>query len=110
MDFDAVLSRLEGLEESIITSLLERAQIPAHQGDYELAPNGPIRNENGSLLVSWLAHREKREALSGLFDCPEERPFTKGLAEGLAEGLAAPAPDALRAEALALALIMLRPR
>ena len=81
LDFDAVLRRLEGLEESIITSLLERAQFPLQAEIYGATAKGLNGDENGNLLASWLAYREKREALCGLFDLPEERPFTKGLAE-----------------------------
>ncbi len=76
---DQVAAQLEGLEESIIYRLLDRAQFAANAGIYQRdalpMPGYPGR----SFLEVRLQLQEEVDAIFGRFMVPEERPFSREL-------------------------------
>ncbi|MDG5813579.1 chorismate mutase [Chitinispirillales bacterium ANBcel5] len=71
-----IASRLEGLEETIISKLIERAQWHTNPTAYQEGKSGFGNNEKRSLLELRLSYQEEMDALFGRFCVPEERPFT----------------------------------
>lgn len=82
MELRAVTKKLEGLEESIIVHLCERAQFRSNSQIY--APLGRGDTEDmagGNLFDLRLRDWESVESLFGRFLKPEEKPFQSGLPE-----------------------------
>ena len=83
MNFDFQLDRiasiLEGLEESIVYKLLDRAQFARNPGAYSESESGFPEYPGESLLDVRLKFQEDMDARFGRFEVPEERPFTSKL-------------------------------
>jgi chorismate mutase len=79
LDLSFIAARLEGLEETIITRLIDRAQFSANGSIYKKGHSG-FKGENQlSLFTIRLTQQEQMDARFGRFCVPEERPFTKDL-------------------------------
>lgn len=79
LDLAFIAARLEGLEETIITRLIDRAQFCANEIVYTKGHSG-FKGENQlSLFTIRLTQQEQMDARFGRFCVPEERPFTKDL-------------------------------
>ncbi|EFK11727.1 chorismate mutase [delta proteobacterium NaphS2] len=74
-----IAAQLEGLEETIITKLIDRAQFKANLVAYKAGKSGFDGVENESLFDLRLRYHEEMDAYFGRFCVPEERPFTPGL-------------------------------
>ncbi|MBN1131241.1 MAG: hypothetical protein JXA71_19785 [Chitinispirillaceae bacterium] len=72
---NTIASRLEGLEETIITKLIDRAQFCVNRIIYEPGSSGFRNNRKRSLFAIRLYYQEHMDALFGRFTVPEERPF-----------------------------------
>jgi len=70
-----IAETLEGLEETIIFKVIDRAQFRHNPQIYELGKSGFDGAHNESLFSLRLRHQEKMDALFGRFCMPEERPF-----------------------------------
>ena len=70
---------LEGLEETIIFKLIDRAQFRFNPSVYKPGKSRFAGAARQSLFSLRLWHQEKMDALFGRFCVPEERPFCKGL-------------------------------
>ncbi|HEQ71747.1 MAG TPA: chorismate mutase [Spirochaetia bacterium] len=79
IDLETIALRLEGLEETIIYHLIERAQYRVNGIVYEPGKNGFTGFEKESLLDIRLLYHERMDAEFGRFVVPEERPFNPGL-------------------------------
>jgi chorismate mutase len=71
--------QLEGLEETIITKLIDRAQFKANLVVYKSGQSGFEGAENESLFDLRLRYQEEMDAYFGRFCVPEERSFTQNL-------------------------------
>ena len=80
-DLRNVAARLEGLEESIIVALIERAQFCLNPRVYIPGESGFEDAGELSLLDLRLRMQEEVEAVFGRFMVPEERPFSANLPE-----------------------------
>jgi chorismate mutase len=78
-DLDLIAAKLEGLEETIIAKLIDRAQFKVNQNIYQEGASGFDGAEGCSLFFMRLRRQEEMDALFGRFRVPEERPFTKEL-------------------------------
>jgi len=72
---DAIAARLEGLEETIISKLIDRAQFRANARIYRKGESGFTGEKYRSLFHLRLLFHEKMDAQFGRFCVPEERPF-----------------------------------
>ncbi len=81
LDLDRIAARLEGLEETIILRLIDRAQFRANLAVYEKGRSGFEGAGDASLFELRLRYHEEMDAVFGRFRVPEERPFTAGLPE-----------------------------
>jgi len=79
LDLTFIAARLEGLEETIISKLVDRAQFCANSVVYELGQSGFAGETSQSLFGLRLLQQEQLDARFGRFCAPEERPFTKDL-------------------------------
>ena len=79
IDLDAIALRLEGLEETIIHHLIERAQFRLNGVVYEPGKSAFSGFDRDSLLDIRLLYHERMDAEFGRFCVPEERPFNPGL-------------------------------
>ncbi len=79
LDLDRIAARLEGLEETIILRLIDRAQFRANRVVYERGRSGFEGAGEESLFELRLRYHEEMDAVFGRFRVPEERPFTAGL-------------------------------
>jgi chorismate mutase len=79
IDLEAVALRLEGLEETIIHHLIERAQYRLNPVVYEPGRSAFEGFDRESLLDIRLLYHERMDAEFGRFCVPEERPFSSGL-------------------------------
>jgi len=79
MELAHVTTVLEGLEETIISKLIDRAQFRVNQVVYEAGQSGFEGEPHRSLFGIRLSHHEQMDALFGRFCVPEERPFTQPL-------------------------------
>jgi chorismate mutase len=70
---------LEGLEETIIFKLIDRAQFRHNPTVYEKGKSGYSGAHDESLFSLRLRFQEEMDALFGRFCLPEERPFCKKL-------------------------------
>ena len=79
IDLHWIAQQLEGLEETIISKLIDRAQFRANAAVYQPGKSG-FNNEPGlSLFGLRLRHQEEMDARFGRYCVPEERPFTADL-------------------------------
>jgi chorismate mutase len=85
LDLSLIAARLEGLEETIIFKLIDRAQFSANLSIYEQGKSGFSSESSHSLFELRMFHQERMDAQFGRFCVPEERPFTKGLPESQRE-------------------------
>ncbi|MBI2661462.1 hypothetical protein HYX09_04340 [Candidatus Woesearchaeota archaeon] len=75
-----IRGRLQALEETIIFSLIERAQYRLNHGIYEVNGSGFYRHNTASRLERALQQQELLIGGSnGMFDAPEVRPFSPNL-------------------------------
>lgn len=99
MDLAHIAARLEGLEETIIGRLVDRAQWKRNGSAYLPGRSGFTGEPSLSLFEIRLLYQERMDALFGRFEVPEERPFTPGLPPPRRtvklppSGLAIPEPD-----------------
>jgi len=78
-DLARVVETLEGLEETIISKLIDRAQFKLNPSIYEPGASGFDGESTRSLFEIRLSYQERMDAAFGRFCVPEERPFTKRL-------------------------------
>ena len=74
-DLSKISSVLEGLEETIIFKLIDRAQFRYNPSVYKKGKSGFKGAHDESLFTLRLRFQEKMDALFGRFCVPEERPF-----------------------------------
>lgn len=79
LDLDVIASRLEGLEETIVSKLIDRAQFSRNKLAYEPGKSGFEGGGPESLFVLRLRYQEEVDAVFGRFTVPEERPFCRDL-------------------------------
>lgn len=79
LDLSFIAARLEGLEETIISKLIDRAQFCTNSTVYKTGESGFIGDASHSLFEIRLIEQEQMDARFGRFCAPEERPFTKDL-------------------------------
>lgn len=79
MELDRVAAELEGLEETIILRLIDRAQFHVNTRAYRAGESGFSGEPESSLFELRLRHHEEMDAQFGRYRVPEERPFTSGL-------------------------------
>ncbi|MHC4887340.1 MAG: chorismate mutase family protein, partial [Planctomycetota bacterium] len=85
LDLQLIAARLEGLEETIISAIIERAQFLANPVVYEAGNSGFVGGESMSLLEVRLKEQETMDARFGRYRVPEERPFCDELPESCRE-------------------------
>ena len=75
VDLNVIAAHLEGLEETIIHRLIDRAQFRRNPAAY--SPGGSGFNDAGDrcLFDLRLRYQEEMDAVFGRFEVPEERPF-----------------------------------
>ncbi|MBD3242872.1 MAG: chorismate mutase [Chitinivibrionales bacterium] len=74
-----VAALLEGLEETIIFKLIDRAQFRVNEIAYVPGKSGFEGEHERSLFVLRLRRQEEMDAMFGRYCVPEERPFTTEL-------------------------------
>jgi len=74
-DLAKIAAALEGLEETIIFKLIDRAQFRHNPTVYEKGRSGFTGTHNQSLFSLRIRFQEKMDAQFGRFCLPEERPF-----------------------------------
>ena len=79
LDLNLIAAHLEGLEETIIHRLVDRAQFHANAVAYESGKSGFENATDESLFELRLRHHEEMDAVFGRFVVPEERPFHRDL-------------------------------
>ena len=101
LSLDRIAATLEGLEETIISKLIDRAQFRVNRPAYTPGRSGFTGEGERSLFELRLRYTEKMDAQFGRFCVPEERPFTRRLPRSRREvnlpptGLHLPAFDAV---------------
>ncbi len=80
-DLNVIASRLEGLEETIIYKLINRAQFRVNEAAYLEGKSGFGDGEGRSLFRLRLLYQEEFDAKFGRYCVPEERPFCSDLPE-----------------------------
>ncbi len=78
-DLDKIAADLEGLEETIIARLIDRAQFRRNLLAYQPGKSGFKGEAALSLFALRLKFQEEMDACFGRFSVPEERPFNKNL-------------------------------
>ena len=78
-DIDKIATDLEGLEETIIARLIDRAQFRRNRLAYQPGKSGFKGETELSLFALRLKFQEEMDACFGRFAVPEERPFNKNL-------------------------------
>ena len=78
-DLDKIATDLEGLEETIIARLIDRAQFRRNRLAYRPGESGFMGETELSLFALRLKFQEEMDACFGRFAVPEERPFNKNL-------------------------------
>jgi chorismate mutase len=79
LNLDRIAARLEGLEETIIYKLIDRAQFAENGIIYEPGKSGFEASGNLSLFDLRLRRQEEMDSDFGRFCVPEERPFNRDL-------------------------------
>ncbi len=78
-DLDKIAADLEGLEETIIARLIDRAQFRQNLMVYQPGKSGFTGETELSLFALRLKFQEEMDACFGRFAVPEERPFNQNL-------------------------------
>ena len=78
-DLDRIATDLEGLEETIIARLIDRAQFKRNHIAYQPGKSGFKGEGELSLFALRIRYQEEMDACFGRFAVPEERPFNKTL-------------------------------
>jgi len=78
-DLHLIAAHLEGLEETIISKLIDRAQFYANLRVYKKGQSGFVNENRLSLFEIRLLYQERMDSQFGRFCVPEERPFDKKL-------------------------------
>lgn len=78
-DLAVIAAHLEGLEETIISKLIDRAQFKINHAVYTAGRSGMAGADEESLFDLRLRYTEEMDALFGRFCVPEERPFHTAL-------------------------------
>ena len=78
-DLNRIATDLEGLEETIIARLIDRAQFRQNLRVYRPGESGFEGEKELSLFSIRLKYHEEMDACFGRFAVPEERPFNKNL-------------------------------
>jgi len=81
LDISFIAARLEALEETIISKLIDRAQFCVNDAAYETGKSGFFSDTSHSLFEIRIIQQEQMDARFGRFCVPEERPFTMELPE-----------------------------
>lgn len=81
LDLTFIASRLESLEETIISKLIDRAQFCVNETIYTLGKSGFEGEDRRCLFDLRMHYHEQMDAAFGRFCVPEERPFTRNLPE-----------------------------
>jgi len=76
-----IAAHLEGLEETIIHRLVDRAQFAANPTAYARGASGFDGAGEQSLFDLRLRYQEEMDAVFGRYHVPEERPFHRDLPE-----------------------------
>jgi chorismate mutase len=79
LELTEIAARLEGLEETIIAKLIDRAQFRENSIIYQPGRSGFKNARRKSLFALRLFFQETMDARFGRFQVPEERPFNKNL-------------------------------
>lgn len=79
LDIDGIAARLEGLEETIVSKLIDRAQFHRNRRAYEKGKSDFEGGGDNSLFELRLRYQEEIDAVFGRFTVPEERPFSREL-------------------------------
>jgi chorismate mutase len=79
LDLGRIAAFLEGLEETIISKLIDRAQFSVNQVIYEPGQSGFDGAGERSLFELRLRRQEEMDNAFGRFCAPEERPFNRDL-------------------------------
>jgi len=79
LDLAAIARMLEGLEETIIYKLIDRAQFRHNPRIYQPGKSGFAGAKKQSLFEIRLRYQERMDAEFGRFSVPEERPFNRHL-------------------------------
>ncbi|MBN1654098.1 MAG: chorismate mutase [Deltaproteobacteria bacterium] len=79
LDLNRIAAYLEGLEETIIYKLIDRAQFAENRIAYQIGKSGFQGAGELSLLDLRLRRQEEMDVEFGRFCVPEERPFNDGL-------------------------------
>ena len=80
-DLNRIATDLEGLEETIIARLIDRAQFKRNRIAYQPGESGFKGEMELSLFALRIKFQEEMDACFGRFAVPEERPFNKTLPE-----------------------------
>jgi len=75
LDLNTIAAQLEGLEETIIQKLIDRAQFAVNAAAYKPGMSGFSSAGDKSLFDLRLRYQEEMDAAFGRFQVPEERPF-----------------------------------
>lgn len=75
LKIDVIAAHLEGLEETIISKIIDRAQFRLNSRIYRGGLSGFAGEKKLSLFLLRLLFHEKMDAQFGRFCVPEERPF-----------------------------------
>ncbi len=81
LDLNLIAAHLEGLEETIIHRLVDRAQFAANARAYASGESGFEGAGARSLFDLRLRYQEEMDAVFGRYHVPEERPFHRDLPE-----------------------------
>ena len=79
VDLSLIAARLEGLEETIIHRLIDRAQFAANPAAYDAGTSGFPDAPEKSLFEVRLRYQEEMDARFGRYSVPEERPYFRDL-------------------------------
>jgi chorismate mutase len=79
VELPLIAARLEGLEETIIHRLIDRAQFAANAPAYVRGQSGFPQADEQSLFDLRLRYQEEMDAPFGRYHVPEERPFHRDL-------------------------------
>jgi chorismate mutase len=79
LDLNLIAAHLEGLEETIIHRLIDRAQFAANPTAYAPGESGFSGAGEKSLFDLRLRYQEEMDATFGRYYVPEERPFHRDL-------------------------------
>jgi len=79
LNLNVIASHLEGLEETIISKLIDRAQFCVNDTIYEAGKSGFAGEGSRCLFDVRMHYHEQMDSVFGRFCVPEERPFTDDL-------------------------------